>query len=344
MYLRLNCFVRSIYFCAGTSASSSTRSSQLLDSVGNDFERLGVSLQSCGHLCHVSCMKTYLKAKSTTVSVFSPDEIILNPTFDEFRCPQCRRLSNVLIPCVPCASVRTKVPIHSSSGNSKQHLRRPMTNDGDVEGDGVATSDPEAAFEKFVEDLAGGGGTVQQKETTRDTGSSAASTSGSTGTQQIAASSTSSPHVVTSGLSTSGIFETAEVRERLLHQLHGFGDHIEAVKRFRKPFQPAMTPLEEEALMMHTLAYNIANLELAERDAPAHSLGDSSSAAIGQSQSRVTTGVLERVSEAKSRPIEAMYHIATTFFAGSATARIAEWQLAIKQMLVRLINCLNLCI
>jgi len=63
--------------------------------------RLYVS--TCSHRVHLRCMQGYVAAMVTTEEVATER--------GEFACPQCRRLSNAMLPITPHASIAALVPI-----------------------------------------------------------------------------------------------------------------------------------------------------------------------------------------------------------------------------------------
>jgi len=74
----------------------------------SNFQQTSVLVQSCGHAIHFDCWKGYLETRaSLRRSTFSNsnEDMLLSESFQEFWCPQCRKLSNVLIPIVPSSIV-----------------------------------------------------------------------------------------------------------------------------------------------------------------------------------------------------------------------------------------------
>jgi len=80
-----------------------------------------VDVKICGHVVHTKCLKDFLVSdptqrslqirnrlftillqavKSRSVSL-TPEELSLNRPMREFYCPQCRQLSNILVPLIP---------------------------------------------------------------------------------------------------------------------------------------------------------------------------------------------------------------------------------------------------
>lgn len=80
-----------------------------------DFEQTSVLMQSCGHTIHFDCWKGYLEARATSRRNYgSHEDMLLSEIFQEFWCPQCRRLSNVLIPLVP-SSIAPPSPLQPAT-------------------------------------------------------------------------------------------------------------------------------------------------------------------------------------------------------------------------------------
>ena len=74
----------------------------------------GLHVQSCGHYVHSSCFRSYFNSLFRTQRMMDYDQNV-RPDRQEFLCPMCRRLGNMLIPVVEPSAKVGKIDGHDQS-------------------------------------------------------------------------------------------------------------------------------------------------------------------------------------------------------------------------------------